>query len=144
MPATLKNLTADTTRRENLTLLVSPDQDDHRALTDMLEADHWTVRGARSFAEAMRLLGEAQMPAVVACERELPDGDWKDLFQAMNRLTAPPPLVVLSRHADEFLWAEVLNMGGYDLLAKPFEQSEVHRVLAMARRHGSDARMTVH
>jgi FixJ family two-component response regulator len=42
----------------------------------------------------------------------------------------------MSRHADERLWAEVLNLGGYDLLAKPLEGDEVSRVVEMACRHG--------
>jgi hypothetical protein len=30
------------------------------------------------------------------------------------------------------LWAEVLNLGGYDLLMKPFEEAEVYRVVGLA------------
>jgi hypothetical protein len=44
------------------------------------------------------------------------------------------PLVVASHCADEFLWAEVLNLGGYDVLAQPFEDGDVLRVLASALR----------
>jgi hypothetical protein len=32
---------------------------------------------------------------------------------------------VISRLADEYLWAEVLNLGGHDVLAKPLRQAEV-------------------
>jgi DNA-binding response OmpR family regulator len=39
--------------------------------------------------------------------------------------------------ADEYLWAEVLNLGGYDLLAKPFRDPEVKRVLAAALRQNT-------
>jgi hypothetical protein len=39
---------------------------------------------------------------------------------------------VSSRLADESLWAEVLNLGGYDLLQTPFEPSELFRVLHLA------------
>jgi hypothetical protein len=37
-----------------------------------------------------------------------------------------------SRSADEFLWAEALNLGAYDVLARPFEPSEVMRTLSLA------------
>ena len=30
------------------------------------------------------------------------------------------------------LWAEVLNLGGYDVLAQPFDELEVRRVVALA------------
>jgi len=50
-------------------------------------------------------------------------------------MTHPPQLVVASRTADDRLWAEVLNIGGYDVLAQPFDSDEVSRVIAAARRH---------
>ena len=69
---------------------------------------------------------------VVVCERDLPDGDWRDILGIISCLRNPPPLVVTSRLADEYLWAEVLNLGGYDVLAKPFDTREVHRVVTLA------------
>jgi len=43
-----------------------------------------------------------------------------------------PPLIVVDRLADDALWAEVLNLGGYDVLVKPFDEKEVLHVLTMA------------
>lgn len=73
--------------------------------------------------------------SVVICERDLPDGDWKDILKETADMAPPPLLLVVSRNADESLWAEVLNLGGYDVLLKPFERSEVLRVISMAWRH---------
>jgi DNA-binding response OmpR family regulator len=42
---------------------------------------------------------------------------------------------VTSRVADDSLWAEVLNLGAYDLLMKPFDLTEVFRVVSLAWRH---------
>ncbi len=47
----------------------------------------------------------------------------------------PPQLVVTSRQADESLWSEVLNVGGYDVMAQPLDSNEVERVVASAHRH---------
>jgi hypothetical protein len=46
----------------------------------------------------------------------------------------PPNLIVSSRLADDRLWAEVLNLGGYDVLARPFNRVEVIRVVQAAWR----------
>ena len=35
------------------------------------------------------------------------------------------------------IWAEVLNIGGYDVLPQPLERDEVQRVVAAARRQFS-------
>ena len=37
-----------------------------------------------------------------------------------------------SRLADDRLWSEALNLGAYDVLAKPYDPDEVLRVLDLA------------
>jgi hypothetical protein len=56
----------------------------------------------------------------------LPDGDWKTLLAELEQVPVRPSLIVCSRLADERLWVEVLNLGGYDLLrCAPFVPNEV-------------------
>jgi DNA-binding response OmpR family regulator len=47
-------------------------------------------------------------------------------------MKCPPLLVVTSRVADDRLWSEVLNLGGYDVLAKPLNTKEVFHVAGLA------------
>ena len=54
------------------------------------------------------------------------------MLDELEALQDAPWLIVSSRLADERLWAEVLNRGGYDLLATPFDADEVRHVLAYA------------
>jgi DNA-binding response OmpR family regulator len=72
---------------------------------------------------------------VVIVTKDVPDGNWQEMLDHLRRLARPPLLIVTSRIADEHLWAEVLNIGGYDVLAQPFERDELVRVIASARRH---------
>ena len=44
-------------------------------------------------------------------------------------------LIVASRLADEGLWAEAMNLGAYDVLAKPFERKELVRSVSLAWLH---------
>ena len=69
---------------------------------------------------------------MVLCERNPPGGDWKSFFDQIRSLPRPPRFIVTSRLADEGLWVEVLNFGGYDVLATPFRAEEVLRVVAGA------------
>jgi DNA-binding response OmpR family regulator len=71
-------------------------------------------------------------PWVAICDQTLDDGDWRDVLSDLQNEKEPPPLIVSSRAADDRLWAEVLNLGGYDLLVKPFIAAEVCRVVGMA------------
>jgi FixJ family two-component response regulator len=46
-----------------------------------------------------------------------------------------PSFIVTSRLADDRLWAEALNLGAYDVLAKPFERLELVRSVSSAWLH---------
>jgi FixJ family two-component response regulator len=63
------------------------------------------------------------------------DGTWRDILNQVLSGAEPTPVVVTSRLADEYLWAEVLNLGGWDVLAKPFHEQEVLHVLDSAWLH---------
>jgi FixJ family two-component response regulator len=64
----------------------------------------------------------------------LSPGSWKDVLDQVTILPDPPSLIVTSRLADERLWAEALNLGAYDVLAKPYDRTEVMRVVSGAWR----------
>jgi len=74
---------------------------------------------------------------VVVIGTDLPGWDWKLALADLRLMPRPPQLVVASRAADDQLWSEVLNLGAYDLLARPLCRDEVERVLISARRHCS-------
>lgn len=72
------------------------------------------------------------------CERDLAPGAWKDMLDEAFALPQSPCVIVTSRLADEYLWAEALNVGAYDVLAKPFEREEVVRIVSLASRSWHD------
>jgi DNA-binding response OmpR family regulator len=118
-------------------LVVSPSL--NPALSRILEGASCplTVLHSQDCEEALAHL-ESSMVSLVICEALLPDGSWKDLLASERRARASYVLVVTSRVADESLWAEVLNLGGYDVLAQPFDREEVTRVVGSAVRASSD------
>ena len=46
--------------------------------------------------------------------------------------------------APERLWAEALNLGAWDVLAKPFEADEVIRIVSIAGQHWEDRHGVYH
>jgi DNA-binding response OmpR family regulator len=112
-------------------LLISPFDEDHQHLRDILKHSNWQQHGARTQKEAFEFLRENVTP-VVLCESELPDGAWQDVLCRLGRMECPPVLVVTSRMADDRLWSEVLNLGGYNVLAKPLNMKEVFHVAGLA------------
>jgi len=116
-------------------LVVSPDENDSLSVRTLVTTGDWTIVRAAGLADAIQS-AHADDPDVVLAERQLSDGTWTDLLEFFNSRDNPPPLIVLSRFVDDRLWVEVLNLGGFDVLAKPLERSEASRVLAMARLRG--------
>jgi DNA-binding response OmpR family regulator len=105
-------------------LAISSNEADLGFLRNMFDDSNWKLLIAHTYREAMTQLSLQRMP-IVLCERQLPDGNWKDVLSQLAPILNRPRLIVISRCADEKLWAEVLNMGGFDLLATPFREEEV-------------------
>jgi DNA-binding NtrC family response regulator len=103
----------------------------------------WKLQTSASLRSAMSLL-EKDRPHIVVCEKSLGKDSWRDLLDRVCREPDPPALIVASRVADDYLWAEALNLGAYDVLAAPFEPAEVMRVLSSAwlhRMHRKEAKI---
>src|ERR1700691_3050424 len=112
-------------------LLISPFDEDHQHLRDILKHSNWQQHSARTQEEAFEFLRENVAPVVI-CESELPDSNWQDVLCRLGRMRCPPLLVVTSRMADDRLWSEVLNLGGYNVLAKPLNAKEGFHVAELA------------
>lgn len=134
----------------NVTVLsVGPSDEDHAALSQILAAARWPLcPGSKWALETCPSLGPAlsllkhRKALLVICEKDLGNATWRDFWAQAALLPEPPCLIVTSRLADEYLWAEALNLGVYDVLAKPFQPAEVVRALSQAwlRRSGPPPR----
>ena len=107
-------------------------REDCSSLERILDGDNWHVHIELSFREAEAAL-LARPFGVVISPAGFDDGHrWTDVLNCVRGMPIPPVLIVADRLADESLWAHVLNLGAYDLLATPFEREEVLRVLENA------------
>jgi DNA-binding response OmpR family regulator len=122
-------------------LCISGNPEDYKGLRRMIDHNVWHVTSANTCRSGTRRLAKGVQ--VVFCECTLPDGSWKDVLKRIVAMETPPQLVVMSRLADAYLWSEVLNLGGFDVLAKPLVEKEVRQVLeAVARNHLRTERRT--
>jgi hypothetical protein len=111
--------------------LISPEPEDQILLPEILHHPHWEWHTSEGRRHGLGLLNNHEV-AVVICERYERDGCWRDVLEGTQKVPAPPSLIVCSRLADDYLWADVLNLGGYDVLVKPFDREEVLRVAYLA------------
>jgi two-component system C4-dicarboxylate transport response regulator DctD len=113
-------------------LAVLPDAADRDSLCGILRPSNWKLDFAKTYDEACAALRAAD-PGPIVTDCSLPGGfGWRDLLELARSIQNAPPVIVTDRFADERLWAEVLNEGGYDVLMKPFEPEEVLRIVRYA------------
>ena len=121
----------ETAGSEGVALVVTSLKEDHAFFERLFSTRSWRFDSVSTVRDGIRYLRH-HSPGLLICDERLEDGDWKAILDAVMKVDCPPRMIVTSRLADERLWAEVLNLGGYDLLAKPFEASEVVRVVGTA------------
>jgi DNA-binding response OmpR family regulator len=115
-------------------LLVGEYEDGRILMHEVFRDAGWRLLEAQGRKKALQWLSRAAVQVVItSCD--VRNWDWKKVLGNLRRMARPPQLIVTSRTADEHLWAEVLNCGGYDVLPQPFRRDEIERVIASARRH---------
>lgn len=112
-------------------LFLSGHQQDARRLTNMLQALPIIVDHVDSLQRARAELQQKEYE-VLLTEGTLPDGNWLDALHLARECPRDLEVIVTDPQADARFWAEALNLGAYDLLAQPFYEPEVRRILSNA------------
>jgi len=90
---------------------------------------------ARNLSEARALFTQNSEISVIVCDCDAVPGAWIAILDDLVAIPAPPSLILTSRLADDRLWAKALNLGAWDVLAKPLDRLETLRSIACASDH---------
>ena len=107
---------------------MSADCNDHAELQDSLAGISCRTITANDLQDGLQLLQKGGI-SIVVCDSSLGDDAWREILNRMPPRSSSPALIVSSCRADEYLWAEVLNLGGFDVIAKPFRTDELRDVI---------------
>ena len=109
-------------------LFISGRPEDARSLSRMLHKLPMALRHVETLQQARTKLQKEEY-SVILTEAAFPDGRWLDVLRLARECPHEVEVVVTDPQADSRLWAEALNLGVYDLLAQPFYEPEVRRIL---------------
>ena len=112
-------------------LFISGRIKDARRLSRMLRALPLALEHVETVQSARTKLQE-ECYDVILTEAELPDGRWQNVLDLAREVPQKLDVIVTDPLADSRFWAEALNLGAYDLLAQPFYEPEVRRILSNA------------
>jgi len=117
---------------------LKPEQDFLRGLLEFADCSasdcRWAIQANDTVDAAVTAVGLERI-SVAVCDHDRISEGWKELLGRTADLSQPPCVIVTSRLADEYLWAEALNLGAYDVLARPFDPADVVRSVNLARVH---------
>ncbi len=109
-------------------LFISGRQEDARHLSRMLRLLPLKLEHVQSLEHARSRLQRMEYD-VILTEADLPDGKWLDVLHLAREFAPETEVIVTDPQADARFWSEALNLGAYDLLAQPFYEPEVRRIL---------------
>jgi two-component system response regulator PilR (NtrC family) len=112
-------------------LFISGRPEDARRLSRMLHDLPLDIEQAASLQQARTKLQHEEYD-VILTEAKLPDGGWLNVLHLAREAPHAVQVIVTDPQADARLWSQVLNLGAYDLLAQPFYEPEVRRILYYA------------
>jgi DNA-binding NtrC family response regulator len=115
-------------------LFLSGRPDDALRLSQMLRELPVELEHAGSVEQAGQRL-RAKPYDVVFTEATLPDGNWLDVLHLTREIPGEIEVILTDSQADPRLWSVALNLGAYDLVAQPFYEPEVRRILYNACCH---------
>lgn len=116
---------------DQITVLIAGVSKEIDRLQRICKGYGWNIRTAHTHAGVSSVIQQKTTPVVV-CETQLPGVNWTDILAITQKQEPECRLIVTARLADDRLWAEVLNLGGFNVLAQPFEPSEVKQVIESA------------
>ena len=106
---------------------------EYQHLETVLKGGVWALQHASDLAVASRLVEEHQFVCII-CDEFLADGSWTGLLPLVHEMGSAPKLIVTAGETNKQLWAEALNLGAHDVLAKPVDWVEVRYVAQHAWR----------
>ena len=81
---------------------------------------------AETWKDSMTLLRHTPS-VIVLCDRDVPDASWRTAIEDLARVAPKSCVVLVSAVNDEYLWQEVVQHGGFDVVTKPFQSDQIRR-----------------
>jgi DNA-binding NtrC family response regulator len=106
---------------------------DRSLLAHMGKEHGWDLCFCPALEEALAALPTGDF-TVILCDRDQPGLPWRQVLAHLVAHSPKTSILLVSPVNDDFLWREVVQCGGYDVLARPLRgDSAVQAIHAAAR-----------
>ena len=107
--------------------MITADFDYYSRLSVLATGCGWSVRVASTLEEIIPKVQDGSFPLVVYdCDAA---DDWRAAFDRLRSVNSSACLLLASRVTDPYLWQEVIQAGGFDLISRSAPRDElVHKL----------------
>ena len=118
-------------RKRVRVLAVMPYDGERNTLFEIAKQSNWHLEFAATCESAVNLLRDQQF-AVILCDRDLPGCEWRDAMKVLVTNAQGACVILTSPVNDDYLWQEVIQRGGYDVLTRPLQEQRVLHTIELA------------
>jgi DNA-binding response OmpR family regulator len=112
-------------------LHLTPWEEERNQLSRIFANTRWKIEQASTLREAAAIMRRTVTP-VVLTETSLADAGWTELVCEITRHAPPPRIIATYRFSESDRVDLLLASGAYDVVAKPFDVSEVLQAISFA------------
>ncbi|MGA2111175.1 MAG: sigma-54 dependent transcriptional regulator [Anaerolineales bacterium] len=109
-------------------LIVEDEAKARGSMARILKADGFEILEAATLGDAGRTI-DTQLPDIVICDFNLPDGHGLDLLRRISNMRPRPQTVVVTGHGSIATAVEATRLGAVDLLEKPLDPDHLRSVI---------------
>jgi len=114
-------------------LVVSVSLDDRLVLEGLGKQHAWELRFTSSPREGFNLAAQTHFDLIL-CDRSQYGYPWREVMERLASISPRSCILLVSPVSDDYLWGDVLQQGGYDVLIRPLrEKAVLHSIDAAVR-----------
>jgi DNA-binding NtrC family response regulator len=116
-------------------VVVSADLENRHAIVGTLSRLEVDAICIPTLEQYQKIAGSAEVK-LVFCDRQLPDGDYRDVLAAAMTSSAriPPKVVVMARHLDSDSYHQAKKAGIFEAIPKPCRPTDVEWMVILAKK----------
>ena len=112
-------------------LIVDDEANIRKVLSAQVKAAGYQVLEATNGLEALELLNQGEIDAVIS-DLRMPHLDGLGLLQKAQEIEIAPPIIVITAHGSMSTAIEAMKLGAFDFITKPFDKTELLNSLRKA------------
>jgi len=115
-------------------LMITSRPEDGEELKELLQDTPWELEALPQIEDVAAALKAAAVPMLLF-DSDAAGPHWREEMRALIKSRRNACVILLTNVSDQYLWEEVVQHGGFDLLTRPFRREQVLSTLLFAYAH---------